>query len=130
MVWHGYGTELFLSWLALALTPGLVSHLPGRLLKEFGSPEGVSGAFAAFGAIEVCGRSWRKWCSRSRRSSAENELVSIGGIENCRLVSWVDPEYPQTLLQIYDPPVLRYVRGDVQVLKHPSIGIVGTRSPT
>ncbi len=31
----------------------------------------------------------------------------------------MDPEYPQTLLQVYDPPVLRYVRGDVQVLKHP-----------
>jgi predicted Rossmann fold nucleotide-binding protein DprA/Smf involved in DNA uptake len=26
-------------------------------------------------------------------------------------VSRKDPEYPHTLLQIYDPPVLLYVRG-------------------
>ena len=30
-----------LSWLALALTPGLASRLSARLLKEFGSPEEV-----------------------------------------------------------------------------------------
>jgi hypothetical protein len=41
MLGHGYGTGLFLSWLALALTPGLASRLPGRLLKEFGSLEEV-----------------------------------------------------------------------------------------
>jgi DNA processing protein len=61
---------------------------------------------------------------------AEKELASIRGIENCRLVSRNDPEYPRTLLQIYDPPVLLYVRGDVQVLNEPSISIVGTRRPT
>jgi DNA processing protein len=61
---------------------------------------------------------------------AEKELLSIRGIENCRLVSWVDPEYPQTLLQIYDPPVLLCVRGDVPLPNQPSISIVGTRRPT
>jgi len=45
-------------------------------------------------------------------------------------LNWTEPEYPQTLLQIYDPPVLLYVRGDPQVLNLPSLGIVGTRRPT
>jgi DNA processing protein len=45
-------------------------------------------------------------------------------------LNWTDPEYPQTLLQIYDPPVLLYVRGDPQVLNLPSLSIVGTRRPT
>jgi DNA processing protein len=39
-------------------------------------------------------------------------------------------EYPQTLLQIYDPPVLLYVRGDAQILNVPSLAVVGTRRPT
>lgn len=26
----------------------------------------------------------------------------------CRVVNWTEPEYPQALLQIYDPPVLIY----------------------
>jgi len=45
-------------------------------------------------------------------------------------VNWTDSEYPQTLLQIYDPPVMLYVRGDAEVLNLPSISIVGTRRPT
>jgi DNA processing protein len=45
-------------------------------------------------------------------------------------VNWSEPEYPQALLQIYDPPVLLYVRGDAQILNAPSLAVVGTRRPT
>jgi DNA processing protein len=45
-------------------------------------------------------------------------------------VNWTEPEYPQTLLQIYDPPVLFYLRGDPQILNMPCLSIVGTRRPT
>ena len=61
---------------------------------------------------------------------AEKELVGIRKLENCKLINWTEPEYPQTLLQIYDPPVLLYIRGDAQVLNLPSLSIVGTRRPT
>ncbi|HEY2460717.1 MAG TPA: DNA-processing protein DprA, partial [Candidatus Acidoferrum sp.] len=61
---------------------------------------------------------------------AERELAAVGKIDRCHLLNWTEPEYPQNLLQIYDPPVLLYVRGDLQVLTLPSISIVGTRRPT
>ena len=61
---------------------------------------------------------------------AEKELAAIRAIAGCQLLNWTDPEYPQTLLHIYDPPVLFYVRGDVQILNAPSLAIVGTRRPT
>src|SRR6202040_3844962 len=61
---------------------------------------------------------------------AEKELALTRRIDRCRLLNWTEPEYPQTLLQIYDPPVMLYVRGDAQVLNQPSISIVGTRRPT
>ena len=48
----------------------------------------------------------------------------------CRLVNWDEPEYPQRLLEIYDPPPLLYVRGDAGVLNRHSISMVGTRRPT
>jgi DNA processing protein len=47
-----------------------------------------------------------------------------------RLVNWTEPEYPQSLLQIYDPPVMLYVRGDAGILNQPTLSIVGTRRPT
>lgn len=38
-----------------------------------------------------------------------------------------DEEYPSLLKQIYDPPVILWVLGDIKVLSDQSVGIVGTR---
>jgi len=35
------GWKLPLSWLAMTMTPGIAARLSARLLREFGSPEGV-----------------------------------------------------------------------------------------
>ncbi|MEQ1474200.1 MAG: DNA-processing protein DprA, partial [Candidatus Acidiferrum sp.] len=61
---------------------------------------------------------------------AEKELAAVRNIANCHLLNWTEPQYPQTLLQIYDPPVLFYLRGDPDILNMPSLAIVGTRRPT
>jgi DNA processing protein len=61
---------------------------------------------------------------------AEKELAGIRNIPGCRLLNWTEPEYPQNLLQIYDPPILFYLRGDPQILNMPCLSIVGTRRPT
>jgi hypothetical protein len=53
-----------------------------------------------------------------------------GNIARCGLLNCTEPEYPQTVLQIYDPPVLLYVRGDPEALNLPSLSIVGTRRAT
>jgi DNA processing protein len=120
-----------LSWLALALTPGLASRLSARLLREFGSPEEVFRA--PLPRLEACRLPAPVAQAVFKKQSfkrAERELALTRRIDRCRLVNWTDPEYPQTLLQIYDPPVMLYVRGDPQVLNLPAIGIVGTRRPT
>ena len=41
-----------------------------------------------------------------------------------------DSSYPAQLKQIYDPPLVLYVRGKVDVIGQPGIAIVGTRHPT
>ena len=120
-----------LSWLALALTPGLASRLSARVLRKVGSPDGVFRASRA--ELESCNLPAQVAQAIVKKESfkrAEKELDGVRKIANCRLLNWTEPEYPQTLLQIYDPPVLLYVRGDVQVLNLPSLGIVGTRRPT
>jgi DNA processing protein len=120
-----------LSWLALALTPGLASRLSARLLREFGSPEEVFRA--PLPKLEACRLPAPVAQAVFKKQSfkrAEKELALTRRIDRCRLVNWTDAEYPQTLLQIYDPPVMLYVRGDAQVLNLPGISIVGTRRPT
>lgn len=120
-----------LSWLALALTPGLASRLSARLLRKIGSPERIF--HASLTELESCSLPALVAQSIYRKEAfkrAEKELSAIRNIPGCRLINWTEPDYPQNLLQIYDPPVLLYLRGDPQILNLPCLSIVGTRRPT
>lgn len=120
-----------LSWLALTLTPGLGARLCARLLRTFGSPEDVFRA--PLTGLEACGLPGAAAQAVAHKKSfkrAEKELAALRNIDRCGLLNWTDSDYPQNLLQIYDPPVLLYVRGDLQALSLPMIAIVGTRRPT
>src|SRR5215470_5999075 len=120
-----------LSWLALTLTPGVAARLSARLLREFGSPDDVFRASPAqLRACAVPADTAQSVAKKEAFKRAEKDLAYLRKIEGCRLLHWTEPEYPQNLLQIYDPPVLLYVRGDAQVLNAPTISIVGTRKPT
>ncbi|HTP67974.1 MAG TPA: DNA-processing protein DprA [Dongiaceae bacterium] len=126
----GVEPEASLSWLALTMTPGIAARLSARLLREFGSPEGVFRA--SLTGIESCNVPAPAAQAIFKKQTfwrAEKEVAAIRRI-GCRVVNWTEPEYPQALLQIYDPPVLLYVRGDASILNAPSISIVGTRRPT
>ncbi len=122
--------EASLSWLAMTMTPGVAARLSARLLREFGSPEGVFRA--SLTALESCNLPApvaQAIFKKQHFWRAEKEVASLRAA-GARLVNWSEPEYPQSLLQIYDPPVMLYVRGDGQILNQPTISIVGTRRPT
>jgi DNA processing protein len=119
-----------LDWLSLSLTPGLGSRLTGKLLRQFGSPKDVFRA--SLTELEAChlpSAPARAIQSKHAHKDAEEELAEIRKL-GCRLLNWDEPEYPQRLLEIYDPPPLLYVRGDAGVLNRHSISMVGTRRPT
>ncbi len=120
-----------LPWLALTMTQGIAARLSAKLLDEFGSPDEVFRA--PLPLLERCNLPAAVAQAVHKKQAfkrAEKELAAIRGIENLRLVSRTDPEYPPTLLEIYDPPALLYVRGNAEVLSQVSIGVVGTRKPT
>ena len=57
----------------------------------------------------------------------EMARATAAGVE---IVTIDDSCYPQQLKQIYDPPLVLYVRGQVEVISQPGIALVGTRHPT
>ena len=119
-----------LDWLSLAMTPGLGSRLTGKLLRQFGSPGHIFQA--SLTELEACQLpAAPAQAIRAKRShkDAEAELAQVRKV-GCRLINWDEPEYPQRLLEIYDPPPLLYARGDVAALNRHSISMVGTRRPT
>lgn len=58
---------------------------------------------------------------------AVEAALEWGATSDCHLISWADPNYPNALKHMYDPPMLLYVKGDLGCLDKPSIAIVGAR---
>ena len=120
------------AWLRLVLTPG-VGCVAGRaLLAVFGAPQAIFDSSPA-----------------RRRDCVGADLADSLGTEPAalapalaRLRNWLDadpahnwlalddPRYPQSLLQIADPPLVLYAIGRTELLNTPSIAIVGSRNPT
>src|SRR5579859_5128344 len=120
-----------LSWLALTLTPGIAARLSARLLKEFGSPDEVfRQPLRRLEACNLPAPSAQAIFKKQAFKRAEKDLTNLRKVAGARIVNWTEPAYPQTLLQIYDPPVMLYVRGNAEILNAPSLSIVGTRKPT
>lgn len=47
-----------------------------------------------------------------------------------QIITWFDDAYPRLLRQIYDPPILFWLKGDVSVLNTDGVSMVGTRRAT
>jgi len=123
-------SDHYLGWLALALTPGLGARMAGKLLKEFGSPEAIFNAsLTALEAQRLPAAVAQEIHLRRPLSLAAMELAQVQAL-GCRLLTWDEPQYPARLREIYDPPPLLYVRGNVELLGRHLISIVGTRRPT
>ena len=123
-------SDHYLGWLALALTPGLGARMAGKLLKEFGSPDAIFNAsLTALEAQRLPAAVAQEIHLRRPLSLAAKELAQVQAL-GCRLLTWDEPQYPARLREIYDPPPLLYVRGNVELLGRHLISIVGTRRPT
>jgi len=122
--------ERALQWLALGLTPGLGPSRARRLVEHFGTVAAIFRAslteLEATGLLSVSAQSLGTGKSLEL---AQEELAktTVAGVV---VITLDDPAYPPRLKEIYDPPLVLYVRGDTNVLSQPGIAVVGTRHPT
>jgi DNA processing protein len=117
-------------WLALALTPGLGPTRIRKLIEHYGTAERVFQV--SLTELEASGMR-----AVSAQSIATGKSLELAQQEcekaaeaRARIISLSDPEYPSRLKEIYDPPVILFVKGSVEVLAQPGIAMVGTRHPT
>ncbi|MGA6958911.1 MAG: DNA-processing protein DprA [Candidatus Acidiferrales bacterium] len=122
--------DQYLGWLALALTPGLGARMAGKLLTALGSPDRIfSASLTELEAQRLPAAVAQAIHTRQPLSAAAKELAQAQAA-GIRLLTWDEPEYPQRLREIYDPPPLLYVRGNIELLNRHQISIVGSRRPT
>jgi DNA processing protein len=117
-------------WLALALTPGLGPTRVKKLVEHFGAAERV--LHASLTELEATGMQAVSAQSLATGKSLELAQQELFRASECgaKIIVLDDPAYPPRLKEIYDPPVVLYVRGDVDLLAKPGIALVGTRHPT
>jgi DNA processing protein len=119
-----------LQWLALALTPGLGPTKARRLVENFAGVQGIFKAtlteLEATGIQAVAAQS----LGTGRSMELANDELARAVAAGVCVISLDDAGYPPLLKQIYDPPLVLYVRGDGSVLTRPGIAVVGTRHPT
>jgi DNA processing protein len=125
--------ESKLAWMGLALTPGMGPTRIRRAMERLRSSGDVAYLFQApLTELEACGlpAASAQFVFDGRALAAaklEAERVAEAGAsyltQDC-------PEYPQRLLEIYDPPAVLWLRGNAALLGHPGIAVVGTRQPS
>jgi DNA processing protein len=59
----------------------------------------------------------------------EKDMIWLN-FTNHHLVTFLDPDYPQLLKEIPDPPLALFVIGDRSLLVSPQLAIVGSRNPS
>jgi DNA processing protein len=116
-------------WLWLSLLPGVGDETFRRLLVAFGSPEHILAAgHRALAKIVP-----RAVATTICEAQPPDGLATVAAwLENAAnsIITLGDPRYPQTLLQIPDPPPLLYVKGRADLLNLPALAIVGSRNAT
>jgi DNA processing protein len=117
-------------WLAITLTPGLGPTRSRRLVELLGSIEAVFRAtLTELEATGIPTASAQALGTGRSLELAHEELVKAS-TAGTQLLAVDDPSYPANLRQIYDPPLILYIHGNVAALSQPGIAVVGTRHPT
>lgn len=117
------------AWLRLTLLPGVGPERQRSLLSAFGLPERIFAASrSAVGA--VVGADIADLLLAPPDQARIDAALAWAAEPGNHIITLADPGYPRTLLEIADPPVLLYVKGDPALLATTALALVGARSAT
>lgn len=116
-------------WLRLTLIPGLGGETQRKLLSAFGLPSAAFKASRSALVAVIGDKRTDLLLGTDNRAAVAQALAWCDKPEH-RLLTLADDSYPQSLLQIPDPPTVIYVRGRLDLLNCPACAIVGSRNPT
>ncbi len=102
-----------------------------QLLEHFGDPVAILGASKRLllqvkSIGEDTAESIANWEKTVQLGAELNRIEQSG----CRIVTQADAEYPELLRQIYDPPIVLYVKGTLLAKDKNSVAMVGSRLTT
>src|SRR5215470_7516214 len=119
-----------LYWLALKLVPGLGTRTSGKLLDRFRTPQAIFRAsrteLEGAGVSGSVAQSIASGCAFDEAATQQERMAKSEAVA----VPITDSRYPRLLRDIFDPPILLFGRGKVELMNSLGVGVVGTRRPT
>jgi DNA processing protein len=115
-------------WVALNMTPGIGPRAGAKLLERFGSAEAVySATRAELEQLRLLPEAVDSIIAQDLQYKAEAEIEAVRKLGSDVLIL-DDGVYPSLLREIYDPPIVLYVKGAwAECLDQPCVAIVGSR---
>jgi len=117
-------------WLALKLVPRLAIHKKLALVDSYG----VTALFSLANKKSSILTSANNLTAKQLTAFHQPDWLFIDNIINetkagdSEIVTYDDCLYPQQLKQIYDPPLILFVKGNARLLNNLQIAIVGSRA--
>jgi len=116
--------------LSLSTIQGIGSNKLRALIRFFQSPTEVQKAsVASLCRVSGVDRKLATNIKGSDNLSFAERQVELAEKQNIKILSYWHDSYPQLLKQIYDPPVLLFIKGDFNEKDALAIAVVGTRQP-
>lgn len=112
--------------LALSCVEELAYKKKASLLEIVGDPSAVEKDRTAVGRALGEESASQFFCKLKDIDGIMDDLVKRG----VHWVSYLDDEYPDSLRQIEDRPVLLFIKGNVSALNGDCVAVVGSRKPT
>lgn len=119
-----------LAWMALTLTPGMGPTRIAKAVRAVGAAERLfEASLTELEATGMPAQSAQFIFEGKAQTAAEDEMKRVAEAGGSVLTQ-DDEAYPERLREIYDPPAVLWIRGDVNLLARPGIAVVGTRHPS
>jgi len=117
-------------WLRLAQTPGVGPETGRRLLAAFGLPENIFAAGLPSLQTIVSERIAQALCQPPTEAAATliEQTLAWAAAGGNQVLTLADADYPASLLEIPDPPLILYVKGRLELLARPAVAVVGSRN--
>ncbi len=115
----------------LNMIPGMGSMRAKRLLNRFGSFEKIlSASKEELEKVEGIGSEFAARIAGWKETVDIQKELELAKKYGAAVLTLGDEKYPPRLREIYDPPVVLYVRGEIIPGDERAIAIVGTRRPS
>ena len=120
------------AWIQLALTPYIGAESFLTLIQHYGSAtEALRAPSSVIAQLAYMGKkAAASWHDTSKAQAATEAALLWEQQPNCRLMLLCDDDYPMLLTEGLTAPPILFVRGQVDLLHKPAVGIVGSRHAT